>query len=98
GTWTTRGPSICYNAGLATARNPHEDYAMSRTSRYRLAIPATLAIALACIAPASADVLLVDRAHAKPQTALPARGASAAQVEARFGAPAQKLQPRGGQK
>ncbi|MCW5579885.1 MAG: hypothetical protein KIS72_00870, partial [Luteimonas sp.] len=34
----------------------------------------------------------------KSQVALPARGQSTAQVEARFGAPAQKLEPRGGQK
>jgi len=47
---------------------------------------------------ASADTLLVDRAQAKSQVALPARGQSTAQVEARFGAPAQKLEPRGGQK
>lgn len=71
---------------------------MSRPSRSRLALPATLALALACMSPASADILLVERAQAKPESALPARGASAAQVEARFGAPTQKLQPRGGQK
>ncbi|TWT23475.1 hypothetical protein FQY83_02210 [Luteimonas marina] len=55
--------------------------------------------ALLCVAgTASADTLLVQRAQAKSQVALPARGQSAAQVEARFGAPTQKLDPRGGQK
>ena len=55
--------------------------------------------ALLCIAaPASADTLLVDRAQAKSQVTLPARGQTTAQVQSRFGAPAQKLEPRGGQK
>lgn len=55
--------------------------------------------ALLCVAgSASADTLLVDRAQSKDAAALPARGLSTAQVEARFGAPTQKLDPRGGQK
>ncbi len=56
-------------------------------------------IALLCVtASAFADTLLIDRSQEKPAVALPARGQSAAQVEARFGAPQQKLEPRGGQK
>lgn len=55
--------------------------------------------ALLCLAGgASADTLLVERAQHKANVDLPARGTSAAQVQARFGAPAQKLDPRGGQK
>jgi hypothetical protein len=47
---------------------------------------------------AAADTLLIDRAQEKPAEALPVRGQTAEQVEARFGAPQQKLEPRGGQK
>ncbi|MGJ4728526.1 hypothetical protein [Luteimonas sp. SDU101] len=55
--------------------------------------------ALLCFAGgASADTLLVDRAQQKAQVALPERGLSTSQVEARFGAPNQRLEPRGGQK
>ena len=62
-------------------------------------LPCLALSALLCAAgSASADTLLVDRAQAKSQVVLPARGQSTAQVEARFGAPAQKLDPRGGQK
>ena len=62
-------------------------------------LPCLALSALLCAAGvASADTLLVDRAQAKSQVALPARGQSTAQVEARFGAPSQKLEPRGGQK
>ena len=47
---------------------------------------------------AQADILLVDRAAQKPAVAVPARGQSMGEVEARFGAPQQKLDARGGQK
>jgi hypothetical protein len=53
--------------------------------------------AFACI-PAHADTLLIDRARMSKPIAQPARGLSMAQVEQRFGAPMQKLEPRGGQK
>ena len=43
------------------------------------------------------DTLLVERVQAEPGN-LPSRGLTMAQVEARFGAPAQRLEPRGGQK
>jgi hypothetical protein len=62
-------------------------------------LSASLALALAVLASASAsgagDTLLVDRAQAETM-ALPSRGSSMAQVEARFGAPAQKLAPISG--
>ena len=44
------------------------------------------------------DVLLVDRIARENSAALPAHGLSMAQVEARYGAPADRLDPRGGQK
>ncbi len=47
---------------------------------------------------ALADTLLIERAQEKPAGALPARGASMGQVQARFGAPQERLEPRGGQK
>jgi hypothetical protein len=46
----------------------------------------------------SAETLLIDRVKQENKAALPARGMSMAQVEARFGAPADRLDPRGGQK
>jgi len=47
---------------------------------------------------AMADTLLIERAQEKPAGALPARGESMGQVQARFGAPQERLEPRGGQK
>ncbi|HEY9400380.1 MAG TPA: hypothetical protein VIP76_02600 [Luteimonas sp.] len=46
----------------------------------------------------SAETLLVDRVQQESKAAMPTRGMSMAQVEARFGAPADRLDPRGGQK
>lgn len=43
------------------------------------------------------DTLLIERVRAEPAN-LPTRGMSMAQVQARFGAPSQRLDPRGGQK
>ncbi|MCL6618922.1 hypothetical protein [Thermomonas hydrothermalis] len=63
-------------------------------------------LASALLAPAShalaqdtqtGDVLLIQRIRQEPAN-LPARGMTAPQVEARYGAPAQRLQPVGGQK
>jgi hypothetical protein len=54
-------------------------------------------LALAFAAPAHADRLLIERAQASETANLPARGLSMADVEAKFGAPQQKLEPRGGQ-
>ena len=53
---------------------------------------------LATSATASAETLLVDRVHQENASAMPTRGMTMAQVEARFGAPSEKLDPRGGQK
>ena len=62
-------------------------------------IHALTLIATFVAAPAAmGDTLLVDRAQEKPAEALPARGQTMQQVEARFGAPQERLQPRGGQK
>jgi len=47
---------------------------------------------------ASADTLLIERTQEERASAMPSRGLSASEVEARFGAPQQKLEPRGGQK
>lgn len=43
------------------------------------------------------DTLLIERVGEEPAN-LPTRGMSMAQVEARFGAPSERLDPRGGQK
>ncbi|MEO6227367.1 MAG: hypothetical protein ABIO61_05875 [Thermomonas sp.] len=43
------------------------------------------------------DTLLIERVQEKPAN-LPRRGMSMAQVEARYGAPMDRLDPRGGQK
>jgi hypothetical protein len=42
------------------------------------------------------DTLLIERVRQEPAN-LPARGMSMAQVEARYGAPSARLDPRGGQ-
>lgn len=47
---------------------------------------------------ARAETLLIQRVGAEASTTLPTRGMSMADVERRFGAPAQRLEPRGGQK
>jgi len=52
---------------------------------------------LAFAAPALADRLLIERTQAREAATLPTRGLSMAEVEAKFGAPQQKLEPRGGQ-
>ncbi len=43
------------------------------------------------------DTLLIERVQGEPAN-LPSRGMSMAQVEARFGIPGERLDPRGGQK
>jgi len=60
------------------------------------AIPllALLALAGTC----AAETLLIERVQQEAGTALPTRGMTMAQVEARFGAPTERLDPRGGQK
>ena len=63
----------------------------------RLRIASLLAL-LALAGAASAETLLIDRVQQENTAALPTRGMTMAQVEARFGAPADRLDPRGGQK
>ena len=43
------------------------------------------------------DTLLIERVQDQPAN-MPSRGMSMAQVEARYGAPSERLNPRGGQK
>jgi hypothetical protein len=57
-----------------------------------------LAVLLAVAAPANAETLLIERVQEEASAALPARGQTMAQVEARYGAPAERMDPRGGQK
>jgi hypothetical protein len=65
-------------------------------SRVLKSLPVAALLALA--GGASAETLLVDRVQQENKAAMPARGMSMAQVEARFGAPAERMDPRGGQK
>lgn len=58
----------------------------------------SVAALLALAGTASAETLLVDRVQQENHVQMPARGMSMTQVEARFGAPAERLDPRGGQK
>lgn len=44
------------------------------------------------------DTLLIERVQEENKSAMPTRGQTMAQVEARYGAPTDKLDPRGGQK
>lgn len=58
---------------------------------------AALCLSAPAVAQQRADTLLVDRAAASKTLAGPKRGTSMSQVEATYGAPEQKLEPRGGQ-
>ena len=64
----------------------------------RLFLALTTAALLATAGSVSADTLLIDRVQQEAGTPMPTRGMSMSQVEARFGAPSQRLDPRGGQK
>ena len=46
----------------------------------------------------SADTLLIERVQEETQVEMPVRGQTMAEVEAKYGAPAEKLDPQGGQK
>ncbi|OEY99225.1 MULTISPECIES: hypothetical protein [Stenotrophomonas] len=63
--------------------------------RYLSTLP--LLALLAC-ASVHADTLLIDRTKEQPTTAVPVRGQTASQVQAAFGEPSERLDPRGGQK
>jgi outer membrane protein assembly factor BamE (lipoprotein component of BamABCDE complex) len=60
------------------------------------ALPLLAVLALA--GTASAETLLIDRVQQEPMAFMPVRGMTMAQVQARFGEPAERLDPRGGQK
>lgn len=62
--------------------------------RIRLAL---LSASLLVPGAVAAETLLIERVQ-EESMALPARGMTMAQVQARFGAPADRLDPRGGQK
>jgi hypothetical protein len=65
--------------------------------KHRIAAVPLLAL-LAFASVASADTLLIERVQEENQATLPDRGQTMAQVEASYGAPAQKLEAQGGQK
>jgi len=67
---------------------------MHRAARF--AVIAALAFALPALAPA--ETLLVNRVKQEAGVPRPTRGMTMAQVQARFGAPQSRLDPRGGQK
>jgi outer membrane protein assembly factor BamE (lipoprotein component of BamABCDE complex) len=60
------------------------------------AVPLVALLSLA--GAASAETLLIDRVHHEATAAMPTRGMTMDQVQARFGAPTSRLAPRGGQK
>ena len=66
-------------------------------SRHRL-VAASLLGLLAWSGAVAAETLLIERVQEEPRMALPARGMSMGQVQARFGTPTDRLDPRGGQK
>lgn len=75
----------------------------SHTAKPRRHLIAPLASALFAVAAlagtvASAETLLIERVHAENPALLPDRGLSMSQVEALYGAPTQRLEPRGGQR
>jgi hypothetical protein len=61
-------------------------------------IPAATVLLMSAFQPAHADTLLTDRAKMDASVERSMHGKSMAAVEQRFGAPSQKLEPRGGQK
>ncbi|MFC6838862.1 hypothetical protein [Xanthomonas theicola] len=65
--------------------------------KHRLSTLPLLAV-LGLAGAAAAETLLVERIEQERGAAMPARGLSMGQVESRYGAPQQKLEPRGGQK
>jgi hypothetical protein len=53
--------------------------------------------ALSAPAAARAETLLIDRVEAEKRLPMPERGLSMNDIEARYGAPSERLEPRGGQ-
>lgn len=71
---------------------------MNRSSFTSLAAAAVVSLAaLSAPGAAGADTLLIERVEAQDKLALPDRGLSMADVEARYGAPEMRLEPKGGQ-
>jgi len=64
----------------------------------RSVIVVSLLAVSAAAAAQGGDTLLIERVQETAQQAAPVRGWTSAQVEQRFGAPQQRLDPRGGQK
>ena len=71
---------------------------MNRRFRVVPLLAASMLATLAFAGAASAEKLLIERVQEENKAAMPARGMSMADVEARFGAPTERLDPRGGQK
>ena len=69
---------------------------MARPNRILALAALPLLLFLAGTTPA--ETLLVERVQAEAGSALPARGLSMADVQARHGEPSARLDPRGGQK
>jgi hypothetical protein len=70
---------------------------MNRLSRGTILVLGMLGLAgTASAQDVQGDVLLIERVQEEPGN-LPRRGMSMAEVEARFGAPSERLDPRGGQ-
>ena len=59
---------------------------------------AALSVLIALSGAASAETLLIERVQETASASLPARGMTMAQVEAKYGAPSERMDPRGGQK
>lgn len=70
---------------------------MKRPALISLAVLIALSVGAPAVAQQRADTLLVDRAVSSQAMHGPRRGILMSQVEAQFGAPQQKLEPRGGQ-
>lgn len=66
--------------------------------RLFLALTAAALFAASTGASAGGDTLLIDRVQQQAGVPMPTRGLSMSEVEARFGAPSQRMDPRGGQK
>ena len=70
---------------------------MNRCNRVARLRTAALFATLAFAGTVAAETLLIERVQEESKAAMPARGMSMADVEARFGAPSDRLDPRGGQ-
>jgi hypothetical protein len=64
--------------------------------KFRTALPLLLAMGFAATFQAQADNLLIKRVQHEQSMNLPKRGMTMKQVEAKYGAPLRKLDPRGG--